>query len=162
MSASAHLVELERLDDCGYQFHVFLFSGGRPGFRAPPAAACRTGSERLADGEDQGGFAGILELDARWRSRAAIRKLIGEAVEVRGGRIAAAFRAGVDVGRAQDPAVDVLGYAELPVGVIGVGSDGAGAPVLQTEGADMAVDAPTAAQVVGCRKVQVVGASGSG
>src|SRR5689334_3201698 len=108
-------------------------------------------SEGLADREHENAPARVLEL-----APGTGRQLVGEAIEARIGDVAAALRGSVDVRGAEDPARDVLGDPDFPIGVIAVGGVGAGAPALELEVADVAHEPPAAAQVIVRRQVPVV------
>src|SRR5258706_13240372 len=112
-------------------------------------------SDSFADRKHDDAAAGVLELRARARGQ-----LVGEAVEARVGHVAAALGAGVEIGGAEHPAGNVLGDADLPVGVVAVGGIGPRAPALELELAQVADDSPASAQVVGRAQVPVVRAFG--
>src|SRR5687767_345920 len=86
-----------------------------------------------------GRLAGIPELGA---------VAVGEAIEL--GHAAVALRVGIHVCRAQHPAAQVVGDAELPVVVVAIGN------VLEVEDAVVGDQAEAAAEVVREAEVQVV------
>src|SRR5688572_2042776 len=113
------------------------------------ATGCRpyAGSECLADRQHHGALAGVPGLvDAVGIGQ--VDAAVAEAVKL--ALAAIALGVGIDVGRTQHPAVDVLRHADLPVGVAGI------VHVLELQAADVAVDAPAVAQIVGRAEIEVV------
>src|SRR5689334_21421026 len=81
----------------------------------------RSPSEGLAHRQDERAAASVLGLGAE-RAVAVLR--VREAIEAHVAA-ASALGAGVDVGKPEHPARDVLGDADLPVGVVALGEIGA-------------------------------------
>src|SRR5258706_2406747 len=83
-------------------------------------------SESFADRKHDDAASGVLELRARARGQ-----LVGEAVEARVGHVAAAHGAGVEIGGAEHPVCNVLGDADLSVGVVAVSGIRSRSPALK-------------------------------
>src|SRR5688500_17379654 len=110
----------------------------------------RVSSESLGDRQDDGCLAGVSRPGAGDRSGKGIR----ETIELTGRAVP--FRIRIDIGGAEYPAADVLGNAHFPIFVVG------NREILHLEHAEVPDYAPAAAQVKGCREIEVLRALGIG
>ncbi|MPM84438.1 hypothetical protein SDC9_131510 [bioreactor metagenome] len=156
-----HFVKLERLDDGSNEFHecspnwlkLFL-SPRRPG-------PCNGGemtdeSEGLGHRQDGDATTGILRLATQGTG---LVQRTGEAVE-----LAAAARTigiGTNIGQTNQPAAEILGHANFPVGVgNALRASGVVLVAAREQVTDVTIDTPTVTQIVVGVQFEIAGALG--